>query len=270
MNIMVTGGAGYIGSHTCKKLFKAGYKPIVLDDLSTGHESFVKWGPFEKGDINDYKNNLRIIKKYNIVAVIHFAAKAYVGESIIDPQKYFKNNVVGSLALLQAILDSNINTIINSSTCAIYGIPDIIPIPESHKKSPINPYGDSKLFIEKIIHWYSQAYGLKYVNLRYFNAAGADIELEIGELHHPETHLIPRIFQEGVRKGGKLEVFGSDYSTTDGTAIRDYIHVNDLAEAHVKSIDYLINGSKSLSLNLGTGQGTSIYEIIESVEGHYW
>ena len=264
--LLVTGGAGYIGSHTCKKLYEMGYEPIVIDNLSTGHSWAVKWGPLIEGDIADEKLIKSIIKQYNIDAVIHFAANAYVGESVTHPRKYFQNNVLGSIQLLNAILDVGVKHFVFSSSCASYGNPTKTPINEKQSCHPINPYGESKLFVEKVLKSYGVSYKLNWIALRYFNVAGADPEMEIGEDHDPETHLLPLAINTALGKRSVLEVYGTDYPTKDGTAIRDYIHVLDLANAHIKSVEYLLNGGKSEIMNVGIGKGYSVYDIIKVVE----
>ena len=266
LKILVTGGAGYIGSHTCKALAAAGYTPVVLDNLSTGHRWAVKWGPLVVADIADRSRIKSVVKEFGIGAVIHFAAHAYVGESVRQPQKYFDNNVTKTLALLDTLLESGISKVVLSSSCATYGVPRNLPISEGDPQEPINPYGASKLFVEKILYWYEVAYGMRHMNLRYFNAAGADPDGEIGEDHHPETHLIPLVIAAAQGVNSTFEIFGSDYETADGTAVRDYVHVCDLARAHVKAIDYLLAGGHSASVNLGTGRGHSIREVISAVE----
>jgi UDP-glucose-4-epimerase GalE len=266
MNVLVTGGAGYIGSHTCKALAAAGHNPIVLDNLSTGHRWAVQWGPLMVGDIADRLLVANTIERYDIRAAVHFAAHAYVGESVQAPRKYFDNNVSKTLALLDATLDSGVETVVFSSSCATYGVPRGLPITEDHPQSPINPYGASKLFVENVLHWYEQAYGLHYTNLRYFNAAGADPDGDIGEDHTPETHLIPLVIAAAQGRNPVVEIFGTDYHTPDGTAVRDYIHVCDLAAAHVKALDRLLAGGPSASVNLGAGRGHSIREVISAVE----
>jgi UDP-arabinose 4-epimerase len=263
---LVTGGAGYIGSHTAKALSQSGFQPVVIDNLSTGHRWAVKWGPFVEGDISDSTVLRRAVEEYNIEAVVHLAAYALVGESMQNPRKYFHNNVVSSLAMLDVLVEAGVNAIVFSSTCATYGMPLRLPIDESHPQAPVNPYGESKLFVEKMLRWYGETYGLRSVCLRYFNAAGADPEGEIGEDHDPETHLIPLVIQAALGQGPAVKIFGSDYPTPDGTAIRDYIHVADLSAAHVSAIRYLLDGGKSLSLNLGTGTGNSVLEVIAAVE----
>jgi UDP-arabinose 4-epimerase len=266
LNILVTGGAGYIGSHTCKVLAEAGYVPVTYDNLATGNKWSVKWGPLIQGDLADSALLRKVIREYSVSSVIHFAANAYVGESVVNPRKYFDNNVSNTLNLLGAMLDTGINHIVFSSTCAIYGMPSKIPISESEKQQPINPYGDSKLFIERVLRWYADAYSLNWTALRYFNAAGADSEGEIGEHHDPETHLIPLIIQSALGYRPKVAIYGMDHPTHDGTPIRDYIHVKDLAEAHVQSLEYLQRGGKSGPLNIGTGHGHSVLEVVEAVK----
>lgn len=227
--ILVTGGAGYIGSHTCKALAAAGYTPIVLDNLSAGHRWAVKWGPLVVADIADRAQVSQTIKEYGVQAVIHFAAHAYVGESILHPRKYFDNNVTKTLALLDTLLDASLTKMVFSSSCSTYGVPQELPITEDHPQQPINPYGESKLFVEKILHWYEHAYGMSHIILRYFNAAGADPDGEIGEDHTPETHLVPLVIAAALRGNPAVEIFGTDYDTADGTAVRDYVHVCDRA-----------------------------------------
>src|SRR5262245_37138927 len=266
LKILVTGGAGYIGSHTCKALAAVGYAPVVLDDLSAGHDWAVRWGPLIAGDIADRALVMNTLKRFNVQAVIHFAAHAYVGESVQHPRKYFDNNVGKTLALLDTLLDAGVDKVVFSSSCATYGTPRVLPIAEDHPQNPISPYGASKLFVENILGWYEQAYRLRYTNLRYFNAAGADPDGEIGEDHTPETHLIPLVIAAAQGRKSNLEIFGTDYDTADGTAVRDYVHVCDLATAHVKALDRLLAGGASASVNLGTGRGHSIREVISAVE----
>ncbi len=265
-NILVTGGAGYIGSHTCKALAESGFNPIVLDNLSYGHKWAVKWGELIIGDISNRDLLVKIFRKYKPIAVIHFAAFAYVGESVKKPDLYYKNNVLGSLTLLDAMIDQKIPNIIFSSTCATYGVTEKIPINESCPQIPINPYGSSKLMIETIIKDFSHAFNLNYIILRYFNAAGADPQCEIGEDHNPETHLIPIAFRALGNSQNKLIIFGKNYDTYDGTCIRDYIHVSDLAKAHIISLERLLKSRKNGIFNLGTGKGYSNLEIINSIE----
>jgi UDP-arabinose 4-epimerase len=263
--ILVTGGAGYIGSHTAKLLRANGIEPIVFDNLTTGNRSSVRWGKFVHGDILDTGSLTRTLRQFKPDAVVHFAASAYVGESVVDPSKYYHNNVVGTLSLLDACRQADVEKIIFSSSCATYGIPDALPITEATPQQPINPYGRTKLIAEQILQDYAAAYQLKYVVLRYFNACGADPDGELGEWHDPETHLIPRALLAARGNIPHLAVYGDDYATEDGTCIRDYIHVTDLARAHVLALHHLINGGQNLSVNLGTGRGSSISEIIRTI-----
>lgn len=249
-HILVTGGAGYIGSHACKALALAGYTPVAYDNLVYGHESAVKWGPFEKGDISDRKRLDQVIEKHRPAAVMHFAAYAYVGESVDDPGKYYRNNVVGTLTLLEAMRDHSIDQFVFSSTCATYGVPQQMPIAEDHTQQPINPYGASKLMVEQMLRDFGVAHGLRAISLRYFNAAGADPDAEIGEDHDPETHLIPLVLDAAAGRRESIAVFGDDYATPDGTCIRDYIHVTDLASAHVLALQALESGAESNAYNL--------------------
>lgn len=263
-NVLVVGGAGYIGSHTCKELKLSGFNPVVLDNLSEGHDWAVKFGPIEQGDAGDYDFVKSVLAKHEIGGVLHFAANAYVGESVSNPRKYIKNNVTAMDQLLGACIDSGVKNVIFSSSCATYGVPQYVPLNEGHPQNPISPYGDTKFMGERILHWYSGAYDLNYVALRYFNASGADPDGEIGEVHDPETHLIPLILQAILGKRPHIGVFGTDYDTPDGTAIRDYIHVKDLASGHVKALEYLINGGESTKVNLGSGKGYSVKEVIDT------
>ena len=265
MRVLVTGGAGYIGSHTCKGLARAGYEPVVLDNLSSGHRWAVKWGPLVEGDLADTDLIKQVIKDHHIEAVLHFAASLYVGESMIEPRKYFWNNVVNTLRLLDAMLETGVKRLVFSSSAATYGNPSIVPIPENHPCVPANPYGESKLFTERAMQWYGLAYGLCWVALRYFNAAGADLDGELGEEHDPETHLIPLVIQAALGRRPYVEVYGTDYPTPDGTAIRDYIHIVDLADAHVRALRHLEAGGEGEALNLGTGEGHSVREVIQAV-----
>lgn len=265
-NILVTGGAGYIGSHACKALSLAGYTPVTYDNLVYGHSWAVKWGPLEIGDIQDRNRLADVIEKYNPEAVMHFAAFAYVGESVKDPGKYYRNNVAGTLTMLETLRHYNIDKLIFSSTCATYGVPDIVPIREDHPQRPINPYGSSKLMVERMLTDFDQAHSLRSISLRYFNAAGADPELEIGEAHNPETHLIPLILDVACGCRPIIQIFGNDYETPDGTCIRDYIHVSDLADAHVLALSSLESGASTTAYNLGNGQGISVMQIISAVE----
>lgn len=261
--ILVTGGAGYIGSHANKELTRAGYETVVLDNMSYGHPDFLKWGVFEEVDLGDLESIRNVFRKYEIEAVMHFAAFTYVGESVEDPQKYYLNNLRNTLNLLQVMNEFEVRKLVFSSTCATYGNPQKIPLTEDHPQNPINPYGQGKLMVEKVLKDYSSAYGLRYVSLRYFNAAGADPEGEVGERHEPETHLIPLILDAAMGKREDIKIFGTDYPTTDGTCIRDYIHVTDLADAHIKALKYLEDGGESEVFNLGNGNGFSVREVIE-------
>lgn len=264
--VLVTGGAGYIGSHTCKALAARGYEPIVYDNLSQGHRWAVRWGPLVVGDLADGVLVRDTLSRYRVEGVVHFAAHAYVGESVREPRKYFANNLTNSLGLMDAMLVAGVERLVFSSTCATYGIPCSLPITEDHLQEPINPYGASKLFVEKALRWYAEAYALRYISLRYFNAAGADPEGEIGESHDPETHLIPLAIAAAQGSIPHVEIFGTDYDTPDGTAIRDYIHVSDLAQAHVAAVDSLVEGGPSDTFNLGRGHGDTIWEVIAAVE----
>jgi UDP-glucose-4-epimerase GalE len=264
MRALVTGGAGYIGSETAKVLANAGHEPVVLDNLSTGHRWAVKWGPFVEGDLADAELLRRTLSDYRIEAVLHFAAVALVGESLREPRKYFRNNMANTLNLLEAMLDTGVNRLVFSSSAATYGDPQKIPIPENHPQLPVNPYGESKLMVERALKWYGQAYGLGWISLRYFNSAGAG-DSELGEDHEIETHLIPLTIQATLGRRLYVEIYGADYPTPDGTAIRDYVHVTDLAEAHVLALEHLTRGGESQALNLGTGQGHSVREVIGAV-----
>lgn len=264
--ILITGGAGYIGSHCTLDLTRVGYESVVLDNLSYGHEEALQTSNFCKVDLSNIDEIREVFKKYPIEAVIHFAAFAYVGESVENPQKYYYNNVVNTLNLLKVMLENNVKKIVFSSTCATYGNPEYTPIDEKHPQNPINPYGATKLMIEKILQDYDKAYGLKYVALRYFNASGADPKVNIGESHSPETHLIPLVLEAALEKRDCIKIFGDDYKTPDGTCIRDYIHVNDLAKAHRLALEKLFNGENSDFYNLGIGKGYSVKEIIEVSE----
>jgi len=264
--VLVTGGAGYIGSHACKALAARGFFPVTIDSLVYGHEWAVKWGPLIKGDINDRDFLDHIFATYRPMAVLHFAAFAYVGESVISPDKYYRNNVAGTMTLLDAMRAHRCRYLVFSSSCATYGIPHTIPIPEDHEQRPINPYGWSKLMSEQILRDYERAYDIHYASLRYFNAAGADSEGEIGEDHDPETHLIPLVIQAGFGQRSYVEIYGTDYPTPDGTAIRDYIHATGLAAVHVLALQHLLNGKESVFLNVGTGHGYSVREVIKAVE----
>ena len=263
--ILVTGGAGFIGSHTCKLLSAAGYLPVVYDNLSRGNEKSVAWGPLVVGDIRDKHALERTIDSYRPRAIIHFAALAYVGESVHEPADYYSTNVAGTIAVLDAARAAAISNIIFSSSCATYGVPEVLPVRENSSQNPISPYGRSKLMGEQIIGDYAAAYGTKYAILRYFNACGADPDGQLGEWHSPETHLVPRVLMAASGLINEIEVFGTDYDTSDGTCVRDYIHVSDLARAHLKALLHLEAGGESLSVNLGTGRGVSIKEILQAV-----
>jgi UDP-arabinose 4-epimerase len=261
--VLVTGGAGYIGSHACKALAQAGYRPVVYDSLVYGHEWAVKWGPLERGDILDAERLAEVFAKHRPAAVMHFAAFAYVGESVTDPAKYYRNNVVGTLNLLEAMRAAGVGNLVFSSTCATYGVPAETPIREDMPQAPINPYGASKLMIERVLADYAAAYGLKSMALRYFNAAGADPDGEVGEDHEPETHLIPLALDAAAGVGPELTLHGDDYATPDGTCIRDYVHVSDIADAHVLALKALEAGKAlELAYNLGGGAGASVSEVI--------
>ncbi|MDQ0394798.1 UDP-arabinose 4-epimerase [Labrys monachus] len=264
--VLVTGGAGYIGSHACKALRRAGYLPVSFDNLAYGHEWAVKWGPLERGDLLDKARLSEVIRAYRPLGVLHFAAFAYVGESVVEPAKYYRNNVVGSLNLLEAMREEGVGTLVFSSTCATYGIPAGLPITEDTPRHPINPYGATKLHVERMIADFGPAYGLASLSLRYFNAAGADPEGEIGEDHDPETHLIPLVLDAAAGRRPDVSVFGADYDTPDGTCVRDYIHVTDLADAHVRALDALRKGVPSGAYNLGNGLGFSVREVLSTVE----
>jgi UDP-arabinose 4-epimerase len=265
MKILVTGGAGYIGSHACKALAAAGFEPVTYDNLSRGNRWAVKWGPLEAGDIGDQARLRAVLDQLQPAAVIHFAAFAYVGESVDNPNLYYQNNVCGSATLLRTVTEYKPIPVVFSSTCATYGVPDQVPIPEGHPQRPINPYGFTKLVVERILADLDQAYGLRSVSLRYFNAAGCDPDGDIGEAHSPETHLIPLVLA-AARDGTAVTVFGDDYDTKDGTCVRDYIHVADLADAHVRALKYLLSGGKTCALNLANAHGYSVMDVIQTAE----
>lgn len=264
-SVLVTGGAGYIGSYMCKYLSKKGYEPVVLDNLVYGHRKAVKWGPFFEGCISDAKQLDRIFSEFKIAAVMHFAGYCYVGESVADPAKYYLNNVANTVKLLQSMVQRNVLKLIFSSSCATYGEPVEIPITENHPQNPINPYGRSKLMVENILKDFYHAYGLKSVFLRYFNAAGADPDGETGEDHRPETHIIPLLLQTALGQRERFLIYGGDYPTKDGTCIRDYIHIDDLARAHFLALERLLNGKDTgEAYNLGNGSGYSNKEVVET------
>lgn len=264
--ILIVGGAGYIGSHINKELNKAGYKTVVFDNLSKGYKQAVKWGELFEGDLSDINQIREVFKKYPIEAVMHFAAFIEVGESVKDPQKYYQNNLKNTLNLLQVMLENDVKKIIFSSTAAIFGNPEYTPIDEKHPQNPINPYGQAKLMVEKVLNDYDVAYGLKHVALRYFNACGADVDGEIGECHNPESHLIPLILDAAIGKREDIKIFGTDYETEDGTCVRDYVHVTDLASAHVLALKHLLEGNESEKFNLGNGIGFSVRQVIDAVK----
>ncbi len=264
--ILVTGGAGYVGSHACKALAAAGHTPVTYDNLSRGHREFARWGPLEVGDLGDAAKLDAVFARHRIDAVMHFAALAYVGESVEQPALYYRNNVGGTLELLEAMRRAGVKLLVFSSTCSTYGVPERMPISEDLPQQPINPYGMSKLVVERVLRDYEPAYGLRSVALRYFNAAGCDPDGEVGEDHEPETHLIPRVLMAADGMLPRVDVFGTDYPTPDGTCLRDYIHVADLADGHVRALDYLQRGGASTAINLGTGRAFSVREVIAAAE----
>ncbi|MBY5557059.1 UDP-glucose 4-epimerase GalE [Rhizobium leguminosarum] len=263
--ILVTGGAGFIGSHICKALSRAGMIPVTYDNLSTGHADSVRWGPLIRAELADVATLRRTLAEFSPDCVIHCGANAYVGESVEMPRKYYRNNVVGSLTLLEACLDQDIDRIVFSSSCATYGVPASLPIREESPQHPVNPYGRTKLIFEMALEDFAAAYGIRYAALRYFNAAGADPDGELAERHQPETHLIPRALLAAAGRLERLDIFGTDYATEDGTCVRDYIHVSDLALAHLAAVNHLMADGGSLSVNLGSGRGTSVREILEAI-----
>lgn len=263
--ILVTGGAGFIGSHICKALARAGMVPVAYDNLSTGHADSVRWGPLIRAELADAATLRRTLAEFSPDCVIHCGANAYVGESVEMPRKYYRNNVVGSLTLLVACLDQDIERIVFSSSCATYGVPASLPIREESPQLPVNPYGRTKLIFEMALEDFAAAYGIRFAALRYFNAAGADPEGELAERHQPETHLIPRALLAAAGRLEWLDVFGTDYATEDGTCVRDYIHVSDLAQAHLAAVNHLMADGGSLSVNLGSGRGTSVREILDAI-----
>ena len=265
-NILVSGGAGFIGSHVCKLLNQKGYTPIVIDNLSTGYKEFVKWGPLIKADIQDKQAVKDLIQKYKPIAAMNFASYINVGESVQNPSKYYVNNVANSTIFFETLIENNVKNVVFSSTAAVYGNPIQDKIDESHPYLPVNPYGQTKLMMEQILKDFSNAYDSKYVIFRYFNATGSDPELEIGESHYPETHLIPLVVDALQGRRESITVFGDDYDTADGTCVRDYIHVLDLAEAHVLGVEHLLAGKDSCIMNLGNGNGFSVSEVIDVVK----
>ncbi len=265
--ILVTGGAGYIGSHVCKALSQKGFLPVVYDNLCSGNAGAVRWGPFEKGDIRDRQRLAEIISRYRPIAIMHFAALIQVGESVSAPADFYENNVYGSLCLLEEAREFGIEHMVFSSTAAVYGLPNSSFLKESSALKPINPYGQTKLTMENMIRDYSNAYGLNFAILRYFNAAGADEAGEIGTSYKKDTHLIPLLMRVASNLSPEIKIFGNDYDTPDGTAIRDYIHVTDLADAHVKALQKIMSEKTNLTLNLGTNTGHSVKEVVETTRG---
>ncbi|NKB27745.1 MAG: UDP-glucose 4-epimerase GalE [Rhodobacteraceae bacterium] len=264
--VIVTGGAGFIGSHTCKRIAEAGYLPVTVDNLSTGHADHAKWGPLCHVDVRNSDAMCDVIQAHGAKTVIHFAASAYVGESVVDPLKYYDNNVGGMLAVMDAARKSGVESFIFSSSCATYGIPNQLPISEEAEQNPINPYGRTKLVCEQMLRDVSAAHGIRHAILRYFNAAGCDPSGDLSERHDPETHLIPLALRAAFGLTAPLEVFGTDYDTPDGTCIRDYIHVSDLADGHLAALKHLEDAGDSISINLGTGSGCSILEVLSAIE----
>lgn len=265
-HVLVTGGAGFVGSHTCKDLARSGYVPVTYDNLSTGARDAVRWGPFEAGALQDEAHLTEMMRRYAPVAVLHFAACTEAGESVRDPLRFYVNNVTGTLSLLRAMQATGTDRIVFSSTAAVYGSPEDVPISEDHPRRPVNPYGRSKLMVEEILSDAARAYGVRYTVLRYFNAAGADPEGQLSENHDPETHLIPLVLQAAYGQRPEIAIFGTDYDTPDGTCIRDYVHVSDLAVAHVLAVRRLLHNGTNLVANLGTGRGFSVREVIRTVE----
>lgn len=264
--ILVVGGAGYIGSHTCLDLANKGFKPVVYDNFSNGHREFVRWGPAEEGDIRDRARLDAVLSKHKPAAILHFAALIEVGESVKDPVSFYENNVIGTLTLLSAAQAAGVRAFVFSSTCATYGLPQSVPLNEAHRQEPINPYGRTKYIVEQALADYDRYTDFRSVCLRYFNAAGADFDGRIGEWHTPETHAIPLAIDAALGRRPGFKVFGTDYGTRDGTCVRDYIHVLDLADAHVRAVEYLLAFGMSVALNLGTGTGTTVKELLSTIE----
>ena len=264
--VLVTGGAGFVGSHACRALAHAGYLPVTFDNLERGHEWAVKWGPLEKGDIRDEQQLGRVFEAWHPEAVVHFAAYAYVGESNAEPLKYYETNVGGTLKLLKASVAFGCKYFVFSSSCATYGTPIRLPVIETHPQLPINPYGQTKLIVERMLREAEVAHGIRHVALRYFNAAGADPSGELGESHEPETHLIPLVLFTAMDRQSAIQIFGNDYPTADGTCVRDYVHVSDLADAHVAAVRWLDAGNPSDAFNLGNGHGFSVAEVVKASE----
>jgi len=266
VKVLVTGAAGYVGSHACKALARRGLQPVGLDNLERAGLRDLPWGPLEVADTRDRGALDAILRRHRPEAVMHFVAYAYVGESVAEPGRYYYNNVLGTLTLLESLRQAGVGRFVFSSTCATYGIPSRVPLDEDHPQAPINPYGSSKLMVERILADFDRAHGLQSVALRYFNAAGADPDGEIGECHEPETHAIPLAIRAALGRLPRFHVFGTDYPTPDGSAIRDYVHVSDLADAHVLALEYLLAGGSSTALNLGTGLGHSVLQVVAAVE----
>jgi UDP-arabinose 4-epimerase len=264
--VLVTGGAGYIGSHVCKHLAQAGIEPLVFDNLSRGHRDVVQWGPLIVGDLSDSNLLLETMERYRPSAVMHFAALSYVGESVANPDLYYANNVSGTISLLNAMVKAGIGRLVLSSTCAVYGVPDALPITEDTPSRPVSPYGRTKHIIEGLLEDYARSFGIRYAALRYYNACGADRSGQIGERHDPETHLIPRALMAVAGMLPHLDIYGVDYETPDGTCIRDYIHVSDLAAGHLLALEHLEATSTNVVLNLGVGKGLSVYEVLNAIE----
>ena len=266
LTVLVSGGAGYIGSHTCLRLSEAGFRPVVFDNLSNGHADFARWGPLEVGDIRDATRLDEVFAVHRPAAVIHFAALIEVGESVVYPDRFYENNVSGALNLIGSARRGGVNALVFSSTCATYGDPVQVPMDETHPQAPLNPYGRSKLMVEQILQDLDRYSGFRSVILRYFNAAGCDPEGRIGERHEPETHAIPLAIRAAMGSNQGFKIFGNDYPTADGTAVRDSVHVLDLAEAHVLALNHLLSGGQSEVFNLGTGTGTSVHELVAAIQ----
>ena len=266
--VLVTGGAGYIGSHTCKSLALTGYTPVSYDDLSTGNAWAVKWGPLETGDIRDADRLHTVVEAYRPVAVMHLAASALVGESVREPSLYYRNNVVGSLTVLDVCRAAGVATLVFASSCSVYGVPRHLPVTEDTATDPLSPYGASKLVLERVLRDYEAAYGLRHASLRYFNVAGADADGDLGECREVETHIIPLALEAVLGRGRPFHIMGTDYPTPDGTAIRDYVHVCDVAEANLAALRHLLAGGNSVVCNLGSGKGYSVQQILDSIEQH--
>jgi UDP-arabinose 4-epimerase len=264
-SVLVTGGAGYVGSHACKALAAAGFRPVTYDNLGHGHAEAVRWGPLVVGDLAERDRLVATMREHRVSAVMHFAGLIDVGESMRAPLLYLDGNAALSFTLLDAMVEAGVRPLVFSSSCATYGAPVRLPLDEDHPQAPVSAYGSSKLMVEQALHWVAAAHGLRYAALRYFNAAGADPEGETGEAHHPETHLIPLAFEAALGRR-VIEIYGTDYPTPDGTCRRDYVHVSDLAEAHVRALRHLLDGGTSLALNLGTGRAHSVREVIAAVE----